>query len=209
MATLNEVIEENNLKVGTTEVPRAIEIRNLRDVAYTAGMNHDQFANSTPDAVAAKIEGSPYDPTPEEPEPEPEPEVTAVVVTPAEGAVTLQADESLVLTIAITGEGFTEVEVDHSASADMQEFTLLASAANPYGTEAAAFASAGIVVTYNEATKTFVIDFGDNVTTDLVAATPLSVYLAVKDAEGNYLWGNMNTPTAENTFVYALDVEEV
>jgi hypothetical protein len=125
-----------------------------------------------------------------------------VEVTPPEGDVVLAHDETFVWTVQASDENLYELEVDHNI-ADLPEFSVYASAENPYGTDEdkAAFEQYGVEVTYNAAEQKWTIDFGEEVTERFVEAGGVTFYLVLKDEAGNQ-WGSMYDVTDENTFVY-------
>lgn len=126
-------------------------------------------------------------------------------ITPAEGAVELAHDENFVLTVKASDENLYELEVDHSLEASLPEFSVYASATDPYGSaeDAAAFAAAGVVVTYDADAQEWTIDFGEAVTNAIVANEGVTFYLVIKDEAGNE-WGSMYDVTEDNTFAYTV-----
>ena len=126
-------------------------------------------------------------------------------ITPAEGAVELAHDANFILTVTAADENLYELEVDHSLAASLPEFSVYASATDPYGSaeDAAAFAAAGVVVTYDADAQEWTIDFGEAVTNAIVANEGVTFYLVIKDEAGNE-WGTMYGTTPENTFSYTI-----
>jgi hypothetical protein len=126
-----------------------------------------------------------------------------VSVDPEKDAtVELAHNESFVWKIKALDKNLYELEVDHNI-ADLPEFSVYASAENPYGTDEdkAAFEQYGVEVTYNAAEQKWTIDFGEEVTERFVEAGGVTFYLVLKDEAGNQ-WGSMYDVTDENTFVY-------
>lgn len=135
-----------------------------------------------------------------------------IKVVPNDEAVLLAADESFVLEVKISDANPYALEVDHSLEGILPEFTVYAQATNtenpfgPYGTEEAMsqFAAQGVVITYDDVTQTWTIDFGLDVTEILVEHN-ITFYLVATDTEGN-VFGSMDPVSAENTFAYVIDV---
>lgn len=132
---------------------------------------------------------------------------TLISVSPAEGPVVLAADETFVLTVnAYDADGdLYELEIDHSMEATLPEFSVYASAENPYGTseDQAQFAAAGVEVTYDATEQKWTIDFGPDITGLFLENGGITFYLVLHDLAGNK-WGSMSPPTSENTFAYTL-----
>jgi len=128
---------------------------------------------------------------------------TLVSVTPAEGNVELAHDANFVLTVAASDENLYELEVDHSFEGTLPEFSVYASAENPYGTEdlKTLFESYGVEVTYDADGQKWMIDFGEAITGQIVEKGDITFYLVIKDVAGNQ-WGSMYEVTEENTFAY-------
>ncbi len=130
------------------------------------------------------------------------PELTSV--TPVEGSVVLEYDETFVLTVdGYDAIGLYELEIDHSMESELQEFSVYASEENPYGTneDKAAFESYGVDVTYDGAEQKWTIDFGPAVTNTFVEKGGITFYIVIKDTAGNE-FGTMYGTTPENTFAY-------
>jgi hypothetical protein len=139
----------------------------------------------------------------------PEADETAPVmedVLPTEGNVELGANETFVWTFDASdlGNNLYELEIDHNME-ELPEFSVYASALNPYGTAAdkAEFEAYGVSVTYDTAEQKWVIDFGDAVTDQLVSNGGITFYVVLKDRSGNQ-WGTMYGTTPENTFAYTI-----
>jgi len=126
-------------------------------------------------------------------------------VSPAVGAVLLGADDNFVLTVDAADDNLYELEIDHSMQATLDEFSVYASAENPYGTleDKAQFEAAGVMVNYNATDQVWTIDFGTTVTDAFVANGGITFYLVLHDEAGN-TWGSMDPTTTENTFAYIL-----
>ncbi|MCM3561938.1 hypothetical protein M4D57_26005 [Brevibacillus borstelensis] len=127
-----------------------------------------------------------------------------VVVTPASGA-SITDDEDFELTIVGTDVSeLASLEVDHSVD-NLPEFTLYADVNNPWGSTGAKQKAdeAGVVATYDADAKTWKIKFtaGGVAHATLIKENSVTFYFVVKDAEGN-AFGDMNPPTAQNTFTY-------
>ena len=130
-------------------------------------------------------------------------------VDPAEGPVVLNATDTFVWTVDAEdlGDNLYELEIDHNMSSSLPEFSVYASETDPYGGEEATFASAGVTVTYDATTETWVIDFGDTITDAFVANGGITFYIVIKDDVGNQ-WGTMYGTTPENTFIYSITRED-
>jgi len=129
---------------------------------------------------------------------------TMTSVEPAEGAVELDASEDFVLTVTAHDDiELYELEIDHSMSSTLPEFSVYANSENPYGTaeDKAEFEAAGVSVTYGGGVWT--IDFGDTATDAFVANGGITLYIVVKDMAGNS-WGSMSPTTVENTYAYTI-----
>lgn len=129
-----------------------------------------------------------------------------IVVTPEQGEQELLPGNSFVLTVQIVDNAPYSLEVDHNLDPTL-EFTVYANAADPYGTveEKAKFDSQGVVVTYDEATQTFSIDFGVTLSHNVLAEEGVTFYLVARDETGNAS-GSMDPTTPENTFAYTFSV---
>jgi uncharacterized repeat protein (TIGR02543 family) len=112
-------------------------------------------------------------------------------------------EDSFVWTVTANDENLYKLEIDHSL-ANLPEFSVYASVENPYGSvEAKAlFEAQGVIVTYNEETHTWTIDFGDTITDAFITAKEASFYLVIEDVNGNK-WGSMFDVNEENTFTYS------
>jgi len=73
-------------------------------------------------------------------------------VLPAEGVITLAADEAFVLTVDAFDLNLYELEIDHSFEGTLPEFSVYADALNPWGTpeDKAQFDAAGVTIAYDE-----------------------------------------------------------
>jgi SH3-like domain-containing protein len=121
-------------------------------------------------------------------------------VSPKAGDVNLEYGETFKLEVAASDENLYELEVDHNI-ADLPEFSVYASEEDPYGGQEEAFAAQGVTVTYNTEEQKWTIDFGEEVTDQIVAKGGITFYLVIKDQAGNQ-WGSMYEVTEENTFKY-------
>lgn len=109
---------------------------------------------------------------------------------------------NLVITVAAQNDGDVyELEVDHSMATDFPEFSVYADEADPYGGDGPLFATAGATVTYSAANSEWTLDFGSNIT-DMIRNNggDIRFYFALRNIDGDLLWGSMMTPTPENTF---------
>ena len=138
------------------------------------------------------------------------PQAHAAEVTgtsPATGSVVLPGDGTFKLTITTDGDpNIAELEVDHSLQDSLPEFTLCADETQPYcdAPSQSQFEAAGVSVTFTSGAWT--IDFGSDVTKDFLDNGGITFYLAMRDADGDYLWGSMSPTTPANTFAYTLSV---
>jgi nicotinamide mononucleotide adenylyltransferase len=140
---------------------------------------------------------------------EPAPDNTApklVGVSPEAGEVNLEYDETFKLEVTASDENLYELEVDHSMEATLPEFSVYADADNPYGDSASEFAEAGVEVIYDAEEQKWTIDFGEEVTNQIVDNEGITFYLVLVDEAGNK-WGSMDPTTEENTFAYTVTQE--
>ncbi len=70
----------------------------------------------------------------------------------------------------------------------MPEFSVYASEDDPYGGQEAAFKAQGVTVTYDADEQKWTIDFGENVTSQIVDNGGITFYLVLVDEAGNK-WG--------------------
>ncbi|MBC3759099.1 VCBS repeat-containing protein, partial [Hyunsoonleella sp. SJ7] len=124
-------------------------------------------------------------------------------VTPDTGAYCLLGN-SFVWTVDASDENLFSLEVDHSLEGTVPEFTVYASASDPYGGNEADFTALGAVVTYDDVLQQWTIDFGETVTDLFIANGGITLYAVLKDCAGNEL-GSMSPTTPENTFAYTFD----
>lgn len=110
--------------------------------------------------------------------------------------------ENLILRVAAHNDGnLAKLEIDHSMSATLPEFSVYADEANPYGTSKADFDTLGVTVTYTAATSEWVIDLGSGVTQQIRENDEgIKFYFVLRDADRVILWGSMDSVTPENTF---------
>jgi hypothetical protein len=127
-------------------------------------------------------------------------------VSPEAGEITLAYGETFSLIVAAWDDNLYELEVGHSLEGILPEFSVYADEGNPYGDAGADFAEAGVTVVYNAQDQKWTIDFGEEVTRQIVDSGGIIFYLVIKDLSGN-VWGSMSPPTAENTFVYQVTQE--
>lgn len=139
-----------------------------------------------------------------EPEPEPEIEGSVDEVTlPEGGNVVLGENETYKFTVDYVGEdvAFLEMDINVTDPATPElariQYTLAANEADPYNGVESEFSVQGVTVTYSEAEQRWVIDFGPAVTTALVASGQVKIYSALRNANGDYLWGDMYNTTEE------------
>ncbi len=127
-------------------------------------------------------------------------------VTPAEGVVTLDADETFVLTVDAFDLNLYSLEVDHTFEATLPEFTVYASASNPWGSEEAqaGFDAYGMTVAYDETLQKWTIDFGE-VVTDTFIPDGVDFFIVLHD-EADNKWGSMDSTNPDNTFEYTFVV---
>lgn len=118
---------------------------------------------------------------------------------------------NLVLTVGTQNDGDVyELEIDHSLSSLLPEFSVYADEANPYGGATCGpgsvldckteFNNAGVTVTYSAAANQWVIDFGQTVTDVIRDNGKVNFYFVLRDANKNTLWGSMGgngQPAAE------------
>ena len=125
--------------------------------------------------------------------------------TPAVGNVALAKDGTFKLTITTDNDpAIAEIEVDHSLETTVPEFSLCADQAQPYCTagDQQQFEAAGASVTYGAGV--WEIDFGQTLTSQILNNGGITFYLALRDADGDYLWGSMSPTTPENTFAFTV-----
>jgi len=98
-----------------------------------------------------------------------------------------------------------ELELDHSLENVLPEFSVYADETNPYGGDGALFVAAGLEVTYNSSTQTWVLTFenGGDALDAIIANQGVTFYAVIHDLAGNK-WGSMYTVTPDNTFAYTL-----
>ncbi len=126
-------------------------------------------------------------------------------VEPAPGTIVIK-DEGFKWIVKAYDEHLYELEIDHSLEATLPEFSVYANAENPYGTDEdrEKFEQYGVIVTYDEETQTWTIDFGMAVTRKFIQAGTVTFYIVLKDVNG-YAWGSMFDVTPENTFIYKFE----
>ena len=145
-------------------------------------------------------------------------------VSQATGAIVLTTNESFIWTVDaadVDGDLFS-LEIDHNLAGQLPEPTVYASSTNPYGSTAAEnqFTTEGVVVTYDAGAEEWTIDFGEDITNDLVTAGGITFYTVLKDVAGN-TWGSMyGSGSSEgpdsygdylgdkNTFPYTLSIDD-
>ncbi|MBO3118098.1 hypothetical protein J4050_15200, partial [Winogradskyella sp. DF17] len=114
-------------------------------------------------------------------------------VTPETGAVCLLGN-SFVWMVDASDTNLYSLEIDHSLEATVPEFTVYASASDPYGGNEADFAALGATVTYDDTLQQWTIDFGETVTDLFIANGGITLYTVLKDCAGNEL-GSMSPTT--------------
>ena len=134
--------------------------------------------------------------------------VLVSVTPPDESEVKLGIGDTFTLTIVAEDVNLRELEIDHSMEDTLPEFSVYASESDPYGGDIADFTAAGVVVTYDDATQTWVIDFGATVSAAIANNGGISFYLVLEDMAGN-TWGSMYGTTPENTFAYTVSQDLV
>ena len=117
------------------------------------------------------------------------------VIDPLITEATVEKDSNgdLILTVIASDEYLYSLEVDHSLEAVLPEFSVYASETNPWGTteDQTQFEAAGVDVSYNAATQTWVLVFALDGQAMQVINDPLgsngaiSFFLVVLDEEGN------------------------
>lgn len=131
-------------------------------------------------------------------------------VSPAEGSLSLGPSETFIFVVdAADAVGLYELEIDHSMSATLPEFSLYADSTNVYGDFESATqftTAAGVQASYDETEQKWTIDFGTGVTNDIVANGGITFYIVVKDLAGNQ-FGSMDEVKADNTFTYTSPAE--
>lgn len=130
-----------------------------------------------------------------------------VAVLPAEGLVTLAANETFVMSVQASDLNLYSLEVDHSFEGTLPEFSVYASEATPWGTDAdkAMFDAAGVTISYDADLQKWTIDFGEDITDTYFIPSGVTFYMVLKD-EAENAWGSMDPTTAENTFAYTFEV---
>lgn len=114
-------------------------------------------------------------------------------------------DTNFIMKVRAHNDGdLAALEVDHSLQGTLPEFTVYANAANPYGDDQADYVAAGLTVSYNPSLSEWTFEFDRNGSAWGVidAAGDVSFYFALKDINGQTLWGTMNGTTADNTFAF-------
>ena len=131
-------------------------------------------------------------------------------VLPAEGAMLFGPDDTFVLTVDAADLNLYELEIDHILEADptLPEFSVYASETDPYGGDGALFAAAGVTVDYDAMAQVWTIDFGPTITDAFIANGGITFYMVLKDEAGNQ-WGSMSPTTADNTYVYTIELDDV
>lgn len=126
--------------------------------------------------------------------------------TPAEGDIYLAEGVDFVLTVDAFDDNLFSLEIDHNVTT-LPEFTVYAFADNVYGSTAAqtAFEAAGVTVTYNELTQTWVITFDSagSALTQLLTKKDVTFYAVLHDQAGK-TWGSMDPTEDFNTFEYSI-----
>ncbi|MEA4846925.1 MAG: S-layer homology domain-containing protein [Clostridiaceae bacterium] len=126
-------------------------------------------------------------------------------VTPESSAVTLDYGKTFVFTVDAYDEGgLSELEIDHSMSSILPEFSVYADVYNPYGEDKVEFEAVGVIVTYDDDAQKWTIDFGKAITGQIVDNGGITFYIVIKDTAGNQ-FGSMYETTPENTFAYNVE----
>lgn len=156
--------------------------------------------------LQAEVEETPEEPGEGGEEPE-EPSVESVVFSPVGGnvltEVQLQQDETFVYTQTVVGTGLAALEVDVHIENPVglsakEQFTVYADEADPtQGNDE--YANQGVTVTYEELVDggKWSIDFGAAVTQALAASGEVRFFGAVRDADKNFIWGDMFNTTPD------------
>ncbi|QCR31454.1 S-layer homology domain-containing protein [Lysinibacillus sp. SGAir0095] len=101
--------------------------------------------------------------------------------------------------IAQSEKELYELEVDHNITG-LPEFSVYASEENPYGSEEAKaqFEALGVMVTYNAEAKKWTIEFGSEISNQLIAQEDVTFYVVIAD-QNKYTFGSMFNTTSQNT----------
>ncbi len=135
-------------------------------------------------------------------------------IYPSSGIINLKHNESFKLSIDagnFTNYDLYSLEVDHSLEGTLPEFHLYAvNGDGVYGNTPGhkdSFLNEGITASYQNGKWN--IDFGQNIT-KILADNGITFYLALKNSqvEDNYIWGDMNQTSPENTFTYTIDISK-
>lgn len=134
--------------------------------------------------------------------------VLVSVTPPHDSTVLLGIGDTFKLTIVADDDNLQKLELDHSMEGTLPEFSVYASESDPYGGDEADFIAAGVTVTYDAATQTWVIDFGAYVSGLIANNGGITFYMVLEDMAGN-TWGSMSPTTTANTFKYTVSQDLV
>lgn len=124
-------------------------------------------------------------------------------VSPARGAILLDADDTFILTVDASDDNLYELEIDHSLETSLPEFSVYAGETDPYGGDVDDFITAGVTVNYDATNQVWTINFGENISNAFVSNGGITFYMVLKDLGGN-TWGSMDPTTPQNTFAYTI-----
>lgn len=122
------------------------------------------------------------------------------------GLVCLDENETFKLNVdAYDAIGLDQTQIACCLSSIPLQFTAYASAETPLRTEEneAQLTALGIEITYYEVEQEWVVDFGREVTSQIVAEGELTFSLTITDIAGNK-FGTINETTPRNTFTYSV-----
>lgn len=110
-----------------------------------------------------------------------------------------------VVTVDANDVNLYELEIDNSLEPGLPQFSVYADQADPYGGDGTQFEAAGVEVTYDPLTQTWVLTFenGGFALDTIIANQGITFYAVIYDMAGN-TWGSMYTVTPDNTFAYTL-----
>lgn len=124
--------------------------------------------------------------------------------TVSEAFLYTNTDGNVIFTLqANNAQDLYALEIDHSLEASFPEFSVYASGANPYGntTQQNLFEEQGVSIKYQSLTSgwKWFIDFWPTISTAIKNTPDFKIYYALKNSEQEYLWGNMDPTTSDNT----------
>lgn len=136
---------------------------------------------------------------------EPEFKVESVSISPESGDYEISDGGSLVYSLAWVGNGASYCEIDLNIDApagdldSRYQFTLTADENNPCGDDCSGLDAQGISVSYvsDSLGGAWSIDFGADISSELVDSGKVEIYAALKDQDKNNLWGDMSNPSSD------------